>query len=831
MTTHGEEGSILISGMPGTDALDQAQGDVYAFPCSVVQQTCWFLEQISPGTPANNIAVRFRLTGNLHPKLLEQALNEIARRHEILRTRFITQDGEPKQLVEPKLDLKLAVVDLRADGPNAAELAAAKEARIAFDISKGPLWRARLLHTGPEEFVLLITIHHIIADGWSIGIITEEMGEIYGAIAEGSASFLPPLSIQYADYACWQREALGAKLEAELEYWKRQLHDFQPLCIPTDFLRPAKPENRGQIRSVVLSRATTGALKKLSDQQGCTLFMTMLAAFQMLMRHESGQSDIVLRTQTAGRGRVELEPLIGWFVNSLLLRVEVPGDASFLGLLKTTQRVVLEALDHQDIPFERVIEVARPKQDLLRHTPFQVNFIFQRDFVKSWQRAGVTFTAAPSAAAGTFADLNFFLVERSDGWRASVDVNTDVFRPETGDLLLQKYQTVLETVARNPRVSLSDIPLPAPRDADNTHKPSSRAAGANCRGPRDELEAGLLSIWKDVLGCDSLDVDTNFFDVGGHSLLAVRMLSIVQKRFGQRINLAELFAEPTVLAMARALGKQNSSSPRINVIPVQPLGAMPPLFMVGGDHWFRPLAKRLGPNQPFLGLSLMSYEKRSTPTSIEEIADDLVRVILLRKSGPLLLGGWCVDGAIAFEVARKLMLANHEVSLVVLIDSINPAYRRELQAPLRRFGRALKRTETLAREVIRKRGHGAGEHAWSGLRDLGSRVVSVLAPGSARTASDPVIENSDPDRQEFRRLLNLSENQYTPGPISCPVVLLRSAVSAIQDPDLGWKRVASGGLETIEIAGDHFGMFREPHVERLAAALSHRIGIVLHEEP
>lgn len=835
-------GSVVISGAPETDTHDQAHSDVYVFPCSVVQRTCWFLEQMAPGTAVNNIAVRFRLTGNLRPELLEQALNEIARRHEVLRTRFTTRNGEPMQLIEAELPVDLPVVDLLGD-PDAAESAASEEARLAFDISKGPLWRTRLLHTGSQEFILLITIHHIIADGWSIGIITDELGQIYGAMAEGAASSLPPLSIQYADYASWQNETLRGKLKTELEYWKQQLHDFQPLCIPTDFLRPAKPVNRGKIGSIMLPREVTDALKKLSDQQGCTLFTTMLAAFQLLMRHESGQNDVVVRTQTAGRGRVELEPLIGWFVNSMLLRVDVPADTSFLDLLKRTRQVVLEALDHQDIPFEQVIEVVRPRQDLAHHPPFQVNFIFQRDFVKTWRSGGVTLTAAPSAAAGTFVDLNFFLVERADGWRASVDVNMDVFRPETGDLFLREYQTVLESVACDPGVLLSSIPLPPRRDTGHIHKLTPRAPAANRLQPRDELETEILSIWKDVLGCDSLDVDTNFFDVGGHSLLAVRMLSIVQKRFGHRINLSGLFAEPTVLAMARALrpqfaesaavpmtdppDEQSTSGPAIHVIPVQPLGAAPPFFMVGGDHWFRPLAKRLGPNQPFLGLSLMSYEQRPEPTSFDEISNDLARVILnLRKPGPFLIGGWCVDGSIAFEVARKLSQANHEVGLVVLFDAINPAYRREFRLRSQRFGRALKRTRSLAREVIRKRGRGTLEHAWNGLRDLGSRVASVLLPSPPKTAGDSVVERSDPDRQEFRRLLYMAENQFTPEPISCPVVLLRSAVTEFQDPDLGWKGVCPIGLETVEVAADHIGMFREPLVEILAAELRHRIGIV-----
>lgn len=804
----------------------QTQSEIYDFPCSVVQRIAWFLDRMSPATPMMNIAVRVRLQGPLQVSLVAEAFREIAARHEILRTTFEATEGNPRQVVRPEISFDIPHVDLRsfplAERNSLAERLAAEEAQTGFDIEKGPLFRAKLIQTDSEWFVLLLSMHHMISDGWSIGIVTSELGEIYEALVEGRPHSLAPLAIQYADYACWQRDWMESEeYKSQLAQLKERLEGFSPLVLETDFPRPSTSGGIGQIRSLLLPRELTNKLKRLSDRHGCTLFVTMFSAFIALMHRDSGQPEIVIRTQSAGRERVELEPMIGWFVNSLVLRTQVSPDQSFLELLDSVRKLVLETFDYHDLPFESLMEVLRPAPSVPRHPPFQVNFIFQRDLVSPWRRGGITMTPIPSKAAGTFCDLNFFLVEREDGWRASVDVNTDVFAPETGERMLQTFQKVLEALAGNPNQPVSDIAFtPIPR----AHFDSQDLRPVAFVAPRSEIESKIAAMWEDVLGVRPVGATTNFFDLGGHSLLAVPLLLRIKEQFGLSIPLAQLFADPTVEAMARVIQTPECATP-VKIVPIQPAGSRHPFFMIGGDHWFRPLAKRLGQDQPFLGISLQPYEEITEPASFHDIGRDLAKLLVeAYPAGPYFLGGWCVDGCVAYEVAQQLCAMGKQVGMVVLMDAINPLYRRISRSRRLAVIRILRRVVDLVREASQLHGDDAGRHFREGLKDIYRRVRRALLPSRTKIEQDQVIVQSDPDRQEFRRLLYLSEDLYTPVPIRVPLLLIRSQVDRYQDPNLGWSEVASGGLETVEVAGDHIGMFREPQVQDLAAALWNRLG-------
>ena len=800
--------------------------DLYSFPCTIVQRICWFLDRMSPQTSMMNIAVRFRLEGSVQTDRLEQAVCEVIRRHEVLRTRFSLQDGEPVQIVDPEVLCRLDLVDLtglaKPEREAEAEQLAADEAQNGFDIERGPLFRARLLRTDQEAYYLLLTMHHIISDGWSVGVVTNEIGEIYEALCEGRAHSLPPLPIQYGDYSCWQKDWIASgELDEQLATLKQKFDGFKPLVLETDYERPLCAVGAGQIRSVLLPRSLTDSLKRLSDENGCTLFVTMLTAFLILMHRDSGQTDILLRTQTAGRDRVELEPLVGWFVNSIVLRTDLAGNPDGLTLLDRVRSVVLDSLEYQDVPFEKLMEVLHPERTQQRHPPFQVNFIFQRDLVAPWQKAGVRMTPVPSKAAGSFCDLNFFLVERRDGWRASVDISTDVFRPETGERFLEAFQDVLRCLLADPRRPISQYTV-APIGRVEKYQPKLETTPY--AAPRTALESDIVAIWEDVLEIRPIGVETNFFDLGGHSLLAVPILSRMKGKFGQAIPLAQLFADPTVAAMARAIDPLSVVPSSPDILYIQRAGSLPPFFMVGGDHWFRPLAKRLGPDQPFLGLPLQRYECRMSPTSFEEIGKDLTQIILeAYPSGPFFLGGWCVDGSIAFEVAQQLIAKGKQVALVALMDAVSPEYRRLFRSRTRALGRVIHRTVDLAREAADLPSKDARSHLRDGFGDIFRRVGRTLVPLTPAAEQNPEIARNDPDRQEFRKLLYQSEDEYKPKQISVPLLLLRSAVDRYQDPDLGWRSLARGGLQTIEASGDHIAMFREPHVQNLASVLRRRL--------
>jgi hypothetical protein len=318
-----------------------------------------------------------RLTGPLNVSALERSLTEILHRHEALRTTFMHADGRLEQVVAPSVGFSLPVVDLSqvpATGRDAAALRlATEETEQLFDLAKGPLIRAKLVRLAAEEHVFLVTMHHIVSDGWSVGVFNRELAALYQAFSAGKPSPLPQLPIQYVDFAHWQRKWLqGEALETLLAYWKRQLADLPVLQLPTDRPRPTKPSFRGAWQARVLPRKLSEGLKELSRREGVTLFMPLLAALQILLQRYTGQDDIVVGTPIANRTRKELEGLIGFFVNTLVMRSNVAGNPSFREFLGRVREMALEAYAHQDVPFEKLVEELKPNRDLSRNPLAQV---------------------------------------------------------------------------------------------------------------------------------------------------------------------------------------------------------------------------------------------------------------------------------------------------------------------------------------------------------------------------------------------------------------------------------------------------------------------------
>ncbi|MDB6121126.1 MAG: amino acid adenylation enzyme/thioester reductase family protein, partial [Pedosphaera sp.] len=445
-------------------AEETKQADDYVFPTSLTQRRFWVLDQLEPGNPAYNIAVRFRLKGALNVEILERAFNEMIRRHEVLRTRFTAQDGQPVQIIASAFSLNVPVTDFRnipeSQRSEEAERFTVADAEKRFDLSVLPLMRINLLRLADEEHMLLITIHHIVSDGWSIGVITDELGALYEAFIHGREPNLPELPIQYADFTVWQKDQLDNNpLNKELDYWKEKLRDLAQLEVMTDHPRPSTQSHDGEIISILLPKTLTDSLRDLSAQQGVTLFMTMLAVFKVLVQRYTGQEDIVVGSPIAGRNKVEVEPLIGVFINTLVLRTALTDNPMFVELLGRVSQTVLESVTHQDIPFEQLVDVLRPKRDAGRNPLFQINFAYQRDFIKPLHFADITLTAIPSKSPGAIFDLNFFLVERAEGWRASCEYNTKLFEKATAVRMLSHFHNLLKSVAANPRQHLSDLEM------------------------------------------------------------------------------------------------------------------------------------------------------------------------------------------------------------------------------------------------------------------------------------------------------------------------------------------------------------------------------------
>ena len=441
------------------------EDEVYVFPASYAQQRLWFLDQFEPGSPFYNIPAAVRLSGRLNVAALERTFQEIVRRHETLRTTFDTVEGQPVQIIALEAPFSLPLSDLSHLLPEEREeealRLAVEEARRPFDLTRGPLLRVQLLRLAEQEHVILLTMHHIISDGWSIGVLVRELGTIYPMFAAGRSSPLPELPIQYADYASWQQEWLtGAVLEEQLDYWRQQLGGALPVLeLPTDRPRPAVQSSRGATLSMNLSRELTDGLKALGQRAGATLFMTLLAGFQTLLYRYSGQPDICVGTPIANRNRAEIEGLIGFFVNTLVLRTNLAGAPTFWEVLRRVREVAIGGYGHQDLPFETLVEELQPQRDM-SHTPlFQVMFILQNAAGGAQELPGLTLRQIETHSGTSTFDLTLSMSENRDGLNASLEYSTDLFDAATMRRMLDHFRTLLEGVVADPHQRIAEVGL------------------------------------------------------------------------------------------------------------------------------------------------------------------------------------------------------------------------------------------------------------------------------------------------------------------------------------------------------------------------------------
>ncbi len=445
------------------ESLETLAENVYVFPLSFAQQRLWFLDQLEPNRSVYNVANGIRLRGPLSVGALEQSINEIVRRHEALRTSFSMVEGQPVQVISSSFTLPLPLLDLsnllEAEREVEAQRLADEEAQRAFDLVRGPLLRSKLVRLSVDDHVLLVTMHHIVSDGWSMDVFFRELSILYEAYSEGKPSPLAELPIQYADYAAWQRDRLkGEILDTQLSYWKKQLENLPTLQLPTDWPRPAVQSFRGARHSLVLSQDLTDKLRVLSRKEGVTLFMVLLAAFQALLNRLTGQEDdIVVGSPIAGRNRSEFEDLIGFFLNTLVLRTDLSGNPTFKELLARVSQVGLEAYAHQDVPFEKLLEELRPERDLSRTPLFQVFFNMLN--VSVVELSGLKVERVLHGGVDSKFDLTVYVRERGKSIHFAFVYNADLYRRDRMKQMLEHFQTLLQGIVANPDQRLSDLPL------------------------------------------------------------------------------------------------------------------------------------------------------------------------------------------------------------------------------------------------------------------------------------------------------------------------------------------------------------------------------------
>jgi amino acid adenylation domain-containing protein/thioester reductase-like protein len=434
-------------------------------PLSFAQQRLWFIEQFEGDSPTYNIPFGFRLKGALNISVLERCFNEIVQRHETLRTAFRTVKGQPVKIIAQNLPIRLYVNDLRHLPPDKQDSEVQRltleDARHLFDLAQYPLFRISLLRLAEEDYFMLMTIHHTIYDGWSIGVFMKELTTLYEAFSAGKPSPLPELPVQYSDFAQWQREWLrGEVLDQQLSYWKKQLSDSLPVLeLPTDRSRPARQTFCGDIHTFRIPPPLVDTLKAFGQQEKCTLFMILLAAFNILLYRYSGQEDILIGSPVANRHRSELEGLIGFFVNILVLRTDLSGNPTFLELLGRIRKIILEAQAHQDIPFDLLVEELHPERNLSHHPLYQVAFAIRNATEYTFTLPDITVEPILLHNGTAKVDLFLEIVETNRGITGIFEYNIDLFDAVTIGRMTEHFQTLLEGIASDPEQTISEIPI------------------------------------------------------------------------------------------------------------------------------------------------------------------------------------------------------------------------------------------------------------------------------------------------------------------------------------------------------------------------------------
>jgi thioester reductase-like protein len=521
-------------------------------PLSFAQERLWLLDQLQPGNPVHNLRAAYRLKGLLNVEALEQSIQEIVRRHEVLRTTFPAVNEEPIQVISNNLTVELQIVNLADLPTQQQEVEVRRLVTVAgqepFDLVRGPLLRIKLLHLAKDEHVLLRVIHHIINDVWSDTVFMRELATLYAAFCVGKPSPLPELPIQYLDFAQSQRQWLqGEILKSQLDYWKQQLGgSLSTLKLPTDYSLATLPSYQGASQFLILSRNLTDALKALSHEEGVSLFVTVLAAFKMVLYQYSRQQEIILCSPVAGRQQPETKKLIGYFNNLVLLRTNLGQNPSFRELIHRVSRVTLEAQEHQYLPFQYLGSLLGVPGTILSRAMFTMQNVLSQP----QELAGVSVSLMEMSEGISNFDVSLSIKEKGEQLMGVMRYKTDLFKESTIAQMLENFQILLQDMVANPHQQLSDLPI---LEEAKSPQVSARPQEAVYLAPQNEMEQAIATIWQEILGLETVSIHSNFFDVGGRSLAMIRICHKVREICDRQISVAELFKSPTISGMAQVL--------------------------------------------------------------------------------------------------------------------------------------------------------------------------------------------------------------------------------------------------------------------------------------
>lgn len=807
---------------------DAAVDELFTLPASVVQERFWLLAKLDPASPKFHMRATVRLTGSLSQHGLERSFQSLMDRHEILRTNFAEEDGRPVQVISAKRKFSLPTFSLaefdEADREQKLQDLLLEQARHPFDLERDPLFRACLFCLQPDDFVLLITTHHIIADGWSQRIVQQELWSTYEAMAGGRLPQLAELPIQYADFAAWQRDWLNSPAAGEhLSYWLKHLGGpLKALDFPTDRAPALRMTSNGGIESLALSGEVIRALRNLSKSEGVTMFTLTLACFAIVIARCSNQADMVIGSPVANR-RAETEPLIGPFSGPIPFRFDLSNNPTLHDVLKHVTEISLAALDHSDLPFEALLKQLRVHSVNGRTAFFQFYFLYQAAFLQPQVLPGLTVTPMPTFSVGTPFELQLSMIERQDEIRVSFEYNADLFDRKTIQTLLAYYDTLLRAMVSDLDQRIADLAAPELAHGFRGSPQAGREAHQYV-APRNDHEAKLAEIWKNILGVSSVGAYDNFFELGGHSLLAAQLVSDVKAQFGITIDLSLLMVAPTIAQLAEEL-RHSLQANRSHIVVIRESSVKTPLFCIhgAGGHLldYRDLIKSLPDDQPVYGLRASDVNE-AYPESVEELAEKYLQEIQrVQKHGPYQLCGLSFGGLVAFEIGRRLAERGERIGFVALFDTGNWAHYRNLPAArLVQFRRTYMtdRLKKYGRNLVHAR---LGEVAADARQFVTSRFNILTWKASrwvCRLFNLPVPSWVRSNIVVFSAV----GQKYVPAAFPGRLLLFRAEGRTAEyggDLTLGWNDIARDGVVVHQVPGDHLSIMRQPQVGRLVEQL------------
>lgn len=795
------------------------------WPLSLGQERLYRLACLHPDIPLYNVAVAYRMQGGVEAAALGLAVQQIEQRHDILRTTFPEVDGQPVQRVAPGTDktATFRMVDLRQMSPTEqsaqAEAVVAAEVKQTMDLALGPLWRLTLIQLGDQDHILVLTMHHLVSDGWSFEVFLAELTAFYDAHISQRPPALERPALQYAQFGSRQREEVARpEFADQRRYWETQLAaPLEALRLPAERAAHGSFDRAAKGLSFSVPADLGQALRDRSSAGNATLFMALLAGFAALLSRATGQADLLVCTPVAGRQKAQSRGLIGYFNNILPMRLDLSGDPSLDEVFRRARTMALDAYRTQDFPFQWAADLPGMHRIPLSRLLFSVDMEWPPKF--ALPGAVCTPIATDTGAADFDLSVSIWLSEGQI--RGQIRFKPGHFDDTAIAALGDAYLQVLHTLVENPGSRVSA--LPGALAERSRVEPAVFAATGGARSvdlPRTALEQQLVRAWEAVFETEGIGIHDNLQALGASSLAVTSLADRIGQVFQARIPITDIFRAGTVAGMASLLQSSGAPAARSPLAPIQPNGNRPPLFLCEGVGIYFPLVPYLGPDQPLYGLIT---EVDSAYPKIEDLAAQYVSAMTeLYPEGPYNLGGISFGGLVAFEMAQQLHAMGREVGVLALFDTPGPgAYR--LKAP---WPRLLGHARNLWR--------GGLPYLRSKLEPKLRRLVTVLPPD--QSTSTIHASRPEPGNAHLRRLFKNSADFYTFRPYDGRITLFTLAERAAMrdtlfdpalghvDPLLGWGPLALQGVDRVEVDGEHITILQEPFIKPLAERLGQLLG-------